>query len=158
MKQQLETKIGEANSKIAMLTKSEHKYTELYLEAPKESQEEELPYLSDNKDRRTGRIIMKLTGAINLANRKSLKNEIIAIVRVDGSTKYTSRATKNRWDESINFQVDRALEVELLICEKGAGILACTWFKLSDLEEHHDRKFGENRANLEMNEKYTINQ
>lgn len=150
MKAELEEKITEANLKISILSKSEHKYNELYLEVP-DAQDEEM-YLSDNKDRRTGRIIMKLVGAINLSSRKSLKDEIIAVVKIDGSVKYTSRATKSRWDENINIQVDRSLEMEVLVKEKNGPILATSWFKLSDLEAHLDTKYGKTRQGLDMDE------
>ena len=101
---ELEEKIAEANFKVAMLTKAEHKYLELYVQSSSPKQDDDSLYLSDNQDRRTGRIIMRLIGAINISNRKSLKDEIYAVIKVDGSTKYTSKASKNRWDENINFQ------------------------------------------------------
>jgi hypothetical protein len=104
MRPQLEDKVSEANAKIQMLTKAEHKYSELLVASSEESPDDEILYLSDNRDRRTGRIIMKLTGAVNMANKKSFKDEMVAIVKVDGTTKHTSRATRNRWDENLNFQ------------------------------------------------------
>jgi hypothetical protein len=89
-----------------MLTKAEHKYSELLVQGAAEETPEtdEILYLSDNRDRRTGRVIMRLTGAINITTKKSSKDEMVAVIKIDGTTKHTSRATKSRWDETLNFQ------------------------------------------------------
>lgn len=74
-------------------------------------------------------------GASNLTERKSLRDEIIAVVSVDGIVKAATRGTKTKWDESFDIPLEKALEVEISIFEKNGPIVGLIWFKLIDLEE-----------------------
>jgi hypothetical protein len=100
-KPELEEKIAEAAFKINILGKAEHKYSDLLIDA-QEAIDDEL-FLSDNQDRRTGRIKIKLIGVINLS-RKASKDDLVAVIKVDGTTKYVSKPVKSRWDEQADFQ------------------------------------------------------
>lgn len=91
----------ESNSKIQLLTKSNSKYADLHISNVKEEEESTI---LDSKDRKTGRIKFKIIGAANLAARKTQKDDIQAKIKVDGCFIYSSRLSKNRWDESLDLQ------------------------------------------------------
>lgn len=93
-------KVEELNSKIQLLSKSNSKYADLIMSDVREEDES----LLDTKDRKTGRIKFKLVGAANLASRKSQKDEIQAIIKVDGCLIFSSRLAKIKWDENVDLQ------------------------------------------------------
>lgn len=88
---------------------------------------------------------MKLSEAVNITGRKSLRDEIIAVISIDGTIKYQTKPTKAKWDETIDLQIDRGMELELKISEKGGQILALIWFRFKDLVDDLDAKYGQTR-------------
>lgn len=84
---------------------------------------------------------MKLIGASNLAERKSLRDDIFATISVDGIQKYTSRGTKSKWDEVFDVILDKALEVEIGIFDKSGQMLGLVWFKVQDLDDDLNAKY-----------------
>ncbi|KAJ3299239.1 Serine/threonine kinase [Borealophlyctis nickersoniae] len=135
---ELEEKLGEANGKVALLNKAVHRYSGLYVE----DEENDEGYLMDVRQRRTGRLKLRLIAANNLPNRRYTHDEIIAIVRIDGSPKYVSRPTRHRWDETADIPIDKGQEVEIAVYEKGGVLLALQWFKIQDLEDDLKVKYG----------------
>ncbi|KAJ3034450.1 Serine/threonine kinase [Rhizophlyctis rosea] len=135
---ELEEKLSDVVAKVAFLTKAEHRYAGLYVEDDENDEE----YLQDVRQRRTGRLKIRLIGATNLPGRRASHEEILAIIRVDGNKKYTTRPTKNRWDEMIDIQVDKAQEVEISVYEKGGVLLSMIWFRIYELEDDLKVKYG----------------
>ncbi|KAJ3401844.1 hypothetical protein CcCBS67573_g05506 [Chytriomyces confervae] len=130
---ELKDKMAESNAKIAVLEKAKHRYSALYVAPPADDQEEAL---AEIRRKCNGRLRLKLIGASNLVGRTAAQNEIIATVAIDGNSKYTSRRSSTRWDETLDVQVDRAQEVEICVYSHPGGmLLGLVWFKLGDLEE-----------------------
>ncbi|KAI8838210.1 kinase-like domain-containing protein [Chytriomyces cf. hyalinus JEL632] len=130
---ELKDKMAESNAKIAVLEKAKHRYSALYVAPPADDQEEPL---AEIRRKCNGRLRLKLIGASNLVGRTAAQNEIIATVAIDGNSKYTSRRSSTRWDETLDVQVDRAQEVEICVYSHPGGmLLGLVWFKLGDLEE-----------------------
>lgn len=50
--------------------------------------------------------------------------------------------------------MDRAGEIEIFVVDKAGSILSFVWFHLSDLVQHLDKKYGAERAGLEMEESW----
>jgi hypothetical protein len=67
--------------------------------------------------RRTGRLKIRLNGAVNLSGKRSSKDYFI-IVRIDGQVKASSRSGSKRIDESLDIQIDKAQEIEFAVYEK----------------------------------------
>jgi hypothetical protein len=94
---------------------------------------------------------MKLIEAVNITGRKSLKDEIVCYISIDGILKFQSKPSKAKWDEVIDVQVDRGLELEIKVAEKNGTILALIWFRLNDLVDDLNDKLGMERPeNLEV--------
>ena len=94
-------KVEESNSKIHLLGKSWTKYSDLNINPVKEDDDYNIV---DNKPRKTGRLKFRIIGASSLATRKSSKEEIQAKIKVDGSLMFSSRLSKNKWDENVDVQ------------------------------------------------------
>ncbi|TPX64063.1 hypothetical protein SpCBS45565_g06148 [Spizellomyces sp. 'palustris'] len=109
-------KIAEANAKLAFLQKAEHKYSGLSVS----DEEEEEGYLADVRLRKTGRLRARIIGASNLPGRRSSKDELVAIVRVD----------------------DKAQEVEIAVYDRNWTLLGLVWFRLWELEDDLKAKYG----------------
>ncbi|KAI8588262.1 kinase-like domain-containing protein [Geranomyces variabilis] len=135
---ELMDKIAEANAKTAFLQKAEHKYSGLTVV----EDEEEEGYLADVRMKKTGRLRAKIIGATNLPGRRSAKDEIMAIVRVDGVIKHETKPTRNQWQETIDIQVDKAQEVEIAVYDRSWTLLGLVWFRLWELEEDIKVKHG----------------
>ncbi|KAJ3166445.1 Serine/threonine kinase [Geranomyces variabilis] len=135
---ELMDKIAEANAKTAFLQKAEHKYSGLTVV----EEEEEEGYLADVRMKKTGRLRAKIIGATNLPGRRSAKDEIMAIVRVDGVIKHETKPTRNQWQETIDIQVDKAQEVEIAVYDRSWTLLGLVWFRLWELEEDIKVKHG----------------
>ncbi|RKO87475.1 kinase-like domain-containing protein, partial [Blyttiomyces helicus] len=146
--QELEEKLAEANAKVCFLAKAEHRYATLSVD---DDESGDL-YMIDPGQRRTGRLKISLLGATNLPGRRSSKDEIVAIVRIDGVVQYTTRPTKHRWDESHELQVDKAQEVEVAVYEKTGLLLALSWFRLWELEEDLKLKYPAGHENADIPE------
>jgi Phorbol esters/diacylglycerol binding domain (C1 domain) len=102
--------------------------------------------------RRSGLLKIKLVGASNLTDRKSLRDEIVAVISVDGIQKYTTRGTKTKWDEVFDIPLEKALEVEIAIFEKGGQLLGMVWFKVKDLEDDLNTKYPTRLRTLDVTE------
>ncbi|RKO97375.1 hypothetical protein CAUPRSCDRAFT_10947 [Caulochytrium protostelioides] len=136
IRQDLEQELHEVNTRIKMLTTAAHRYKGLTVGAADDGED---GALEEVRERRTGRLKLKLIGAINLMGRKSAKDELIAHVKVDGTRKATTRPTKQRWDESFDIQIEKAQMVEITIHERSGAFLGMRWFRLADLEENARR-------------------
>jgi hypothetical protein len=134
----LDHQLTTSKAKQNILLRSKNRYSQLYVPSGPSQDDSEL---GDYNSRRTGRLLIRLVGAANLAERKSMKDDIIAIVSVDGITKHHTRGSKAKWDETTEILLDRAIEVEISIQEKGGRMLALTWFKVAHLDEFLSHKF-----------------
>ncbi|KAI8926555.1 kinase-like domain-containing protein [Entophlyctis helioformis] len=142
-KAELDQQLAEAKGKESLLIKAKNKFTQLYVA---EDEQEDSAHIVDNALRKTGRLSMKIVGAANLTGRKSIKEEIVAEIYVDGIKKYTSRPTRQKWDEVADLTLDKALEIEINVRERGGPMLGICWFKINDLEEHLVKTYGAGRA------------
>ena len=175
IKTELETKLAEANAKVSYLLKSEQQFAALQV-----SDENESPgdlddigftgiffhfalYISPLLDiglKRTGRLKVKIIGGVNIPGKRSSKDEYYAVIIVDGYIKATSKAAKNRIDESFEIQVDKAKQIEIAIYDRpsqSAGtsvrspLLAFVWFNIADLQDDLLAKLGPNYAEKGLN-------
>ncbi|KAJ3184872.1 Serine/threonine kinase [Gaertneriomyces sp. JEL0708] len=145
---ELMEKISDANAKIAFLQKAEHKYSGLSVD----DEEEEEGYLADVRLRKTGRLRMRLGGATNLPGRRSARDELVAIVRVDGTKKYETRPTKAQWNETVDIQVDKAQEVEIAVYDRSWTLLGLVWLRLFELEDDLKAKYGGAYEHVDVDE------
>ena len=169
VRMELEEKLSDVVAKVAFLTKAEHRYAGLYVDDENENEEEylqgnshhhptsrvyqllkQLP--SDVRQRRTGRLKIRLIGATNLPGRRASHEEIFAVIRIDGNKKYSTRATRNRWDEHIDIQVDKAQEVEIAVYERGGVLLSMIWFRIFELEDDLKVKYGGSHETQDVEE------
>lgn len=97
---------------------------------------------ADVRLRKTGRLKAKILNAANLPGRRSSKDELVAVIRVDGTVKYQTKPTKTQWHEYIDLQVDKAQEVEIAVYDRNWTLLGLTWFRLWELEEDLKTKYG----------------
>ncbi|KAH6565313.1 hypothetical protein BASA50_008961 [Batrachochytrium salamandrivorans] len=141
-KARLDQKLAEAKAKETLLLKAKNKLDQIYV---KDSTSEDELHIFDTSIRKTGCVSMRIAGAANITGRKSQREEIIAQVVVDGTLKYTTRPSRQKWDESTEFTIDKALEIEINILEKGGTLLALCWFKVADLDDHLEKLFGVSR-------------
>lgn len=65
---------------------------------------------------------------------------------IDGSFKYQSKPSLGKFNDLVDIQVDKGLEVEIRICERGGQILSLIWFKLKDLIDDLNAKIGKERT------------
>ncbi|KAI8894225.1 kinase-like domain-containing protein [Globomyces pollinis-pini] len=143
-RQDLESQLAAAKIKEQLLVRAKNRYSQLYV--PTDVSEEDPAALHDTNERRTGRLRMKLCEAIHITDRKSARDDIVATVAIDGVVKFTTRPSKSRWDEIVDVQVDRGLEIEIKVFERSGQLLALIWFKIKDLMEDLDVKYGKART------------
>ena len=143
-KADLEAQVALSKAKEALLAKAKIRYSELYVAGAAELEDEPASTIDSSK-KVSGRIKLKLSDALNITTKKSAKDEIIAHVVVDGQTMHKTKPAKIKWDETIEFQVGRASEMEILILEKDGRLLALMWFRLADLALDLDQKHGIDR-------------
>nr|KAJ3412449.1 Serine/threonine kinase [Polyrhizophydium stewartii] len=141
-KAELDQQLAEAKAKEALLLKAKAKFDQIYVRV---DDQDDSAHMLDAQQRKTGRLSMKLMGAANITGRKSQRDEIFAQVFVDGILKYTTRPSKQKWDETTELSIDKALEVEIIILEKSGSLLSMCWFRVADLDEHLDKRFGSTR-------------
>ncbi|KAJ3304883.1 Serine/threonine kinase [Kappamyces sp. JEL0829] len=147
--QELEAQLSASKAKEQLLIKAKNRYAQLHVVQDEDVADEVVTH--DTGGRKTGRLKLKLVEAVNITGRKSLKDEIICQVSIDGVVKFQSKPSKGKWDEQTDIQVDRGLELEIKVTEKNGTILALIWFRLADLVEDLDGKLGSERAsNLEV--------
>ncbi|KAI9193290.1 kinase-like domain-containing protein [Polychytrium aggregatum] len=137
---ELRDKIVEADSKITFLRKAEKAYSDMYVADPRDENEEGL--LNEvGSSRKTGRVKVKMLACQNIPGRRG-DDLIVAEVRVDGHRKGMTRPVKSKWDEYIEFQVDKASEIEICISDRSGPstiLLSFLWFKLSTMEDELKR-------------------
>ncbi|KAJ8331322.1 Serine/threonine kinase [Batrachochytrium dendrobatidis] len=141
-KARLDQRLAEAKVKEMLLFKAKTKLDQIYL---KDNEHEDDSHIYESSKRKTGKLSVKVIGAANITGRKSQREEIIAQVLVDSVLKYTTRPSRQKWEESMDLTVDKALEVEINILEKSGALLAMCWFKIADLDENLEKRFGINR-------------
>jgi hypothetical protein len=112
--QELDTKIFDATQKINMLNGAIKQFSGLVVGSPVIDEEQE-NYAKGL--RRTGRLKIRLNGAVNLSGKSSSKNYFI-VVRIDGNVKATSKSGSKRIDESLDIQINKAQEIEFAVYEK----------------------------------------
>ncbi|KAI8614387.1 kinase-like domain-containing protein [Chytriomyces sp. MP71] len=139
----VEEKLMECQSKVTLLSKSRQRYKGLDLDdmgLPMLPNEEAAAAAFSNmykisKRPQSGRLFLKFLVANALPNKMKYKSETFAVIKVDGVQKaQTKPSLTNKWMEDFEIPVEKALEVELCVYEKGGGILALVWFKLAELE------------------------
>ncbi|KAJ3079706.1 Serine/threonine kinase, partial [Quaeritorhiza haematococci] len=145
---EVEAKLQEVREKISFLSKAEQKYAKLNV-----ADEEEEEQLGEVRQRRTGRLRIRLIAALSIPGKRTSDAQFYAVIRVDGQRKATSRPTRQRWDDHYDIQVDKAQQVEITIYDTsygGGGVLSLVWFKLSELEEDLKTKFGPEWGKMSM--------
>ncbi|KAJ3401423.1 Serine/threonine kinase [Chytriomyces hyalinus] len=136
---QVEEKLIECQSKVLLLSKSRQWYKGLDLE------DNGLPSLPNDKPSSavyktakrpfSGRLSGKFLLATALPNKKQYRADTYAVIKIDGVQKaQTKPSSHNQWMEDFDIAVEKGLEVEICVYEKGGGILAMLWFKLAELE------------------------
>ncbi|KAJ3282065.1 Serine/threonine kinase, partial [Blyttiomyces sp. JEL0837] len=144
--QQVEEKLVESNSKVALLMKAQQRYQGLDIGSDIENTtgtgEEDgtaPPSTSSVKATKrrplSGKLTVRLVGASGVPNKKSSRSDTYAVVKVDGVQKARTRPSRVKWLEDFEIQVDKGLEVEICVYEKGGGILSLVWFKMSELDD-----------------------
>ncbi|KAI9336353.1 hypothetical protein BDR26DRAFT_1008906 [Obelidium mucronatum] len=142
--QQIEEKLIECQSKVSLLLKSRQRYKGLDLEdasdglplLPTDPSSSESPMMyKANRRPQSGRIHIKLLAATALPNKKHSKSDTFVVVKIDGVQKAQSKfSLTNKWFEDFEIVVEKGLEVEICVRERGGGILALLWFKLAELD------------------------
>ncbi|KAL3893923.1 MAG: hypothetical protein SGCHY_005565, partial [Lobulomycetales sp.] len=174
---ELDVKISEATAKIHLLNSALKQFSGLVVGGGTPSlsvtdgDDEEMNMISKGL-RRTGRLKIRLQGAVNLSGKRSGRDgDYFVIVRVDGSTKATSRSATKRIDESFDIQVSKAQELEFAVYEKYVSadapaddrnasgsaakrtLLAFVWFSVAELEEDLQDKLGEAYSQRSLHDK-----
>jgi hypothetical protein len=145
---ELEGQLAMAKAKEQLLAKAKNRYSQIYVPS---DEGDEVLVNDTNHAKVSGRLRMKLIEAVNITGRKSNRDDIVATISIDGVVKYNSKPTKTKWDEQFEIQVERGLELEIKVSEKGGQILALIWFRLQDLAEDLDLKYGKARLlNLDV--------
>ncbi|KAJ3404437.1 Serine/threonine kinase, partial [Chytridiales sp. JEL 0842] len=137
--QQILDKLNESNAKVAILSKSLQRYGALYFddEENAENREEESRHAQVQRSKAlTGHFHINIMSAVGLPNKQSSRSDTYCVLKVDGVTKHQTRFSKsNKWMEEFQLVLEKAHEVEVVVLEKGGGVLAMVWFKLGELEE-----------------------
>ncbi|KAI8848828.1 kinase-like domain-containing protein [Chytridium lagenaria] len=91
-----------------------------------------------------------VSSAQRTPGRSSNSTEVYAVVRIDGTTKASTKPKTQRWDEAFEFNLEKAVECEVAVYSRPSNVLlALSWFKLTDLVEDLKTKHGNNvPANL----------
>jgi hypothetical protein len=145
---ELEGQLAMAKAKEQLLAKAKNRYSQIYVAS---DDGDEVLVNDTNNAKVSGRLRMKLIEAVNITGRKSNRDDIVATISIDGVVKYNSKPTKTKWDEQFEIQVERGLELEIKVSEKGGQILALIWFRLHDLAADLDLKYGKARLlNLDV--------
>ncbi|KAJ3194995.1 Serine/threonine kinase [Irineochytrium annulatum] len=128
---ELHEKLAESAAKILALTKADHRYAALYVATGEEDDT-----LMDVRIKSSGRLKISLIGATNLPGRPSLQTDVFAVVNIDGKRKAATKQKANRWDESFEIVVDKAVECEIAVYSKpNNNLCALSWFRISELVE-----------------------
>ncbi|KAJ3056882.1 Serine/threonine kinase [Rhizophlyctis rosea] len=84
----------------------------------------------------TGRLKLRLVGTSGLPGKKSHRSDTYVVVRIDGVQRAKTKTSKgSKWSEEFDIRVEKGVEVEVAVYEKGGTVLALCWWKMSDLEE-----------------------
>ncbi|KAJ3386805.1 Serine/threonine kinase [Lobulomyces angularis] len=150
----LEQKIMEASAKIGFLIKSVQQYSGLVVFRD-EDEDDVIPFRSA---RRSGRLKVKLLGAIGYGKRSS-KDDFFCVIKIDSIVKATSKpSSKQKFEETFDIEVSKAQEVEISLYEKVSGghqrspLLSFVWFSISDLEEDLAQKYDQNYSGKKIDE------
>ncbi|KAJ3207761.1 Serine/threonine kinase [Dinochytrium kinnereticum] len=143
----LKEQLSDSQFRITALTKAEHRYSALYVATGEEDDTLMGPFSTnlsiDVRVKVTGRLKIRLIGATNLPGRASTQSEVYAVLRIDGQNKATTRAKTQRWDESFDLPLEKAVECEFSVYSKQSNVLsALCWFKMSDLLDDLKAKHG----------------
>ncbi|KAI8614187.1 hypothetical protein BC830DRAFT_1128686 [Chytriomyces sp. MP71] len=150
----VEEKLLECRDKVAILKKSLERYQTLLISEkdlpplPPDAEMDEpltldtetaIPTPSKSGNTRhpmSGRLRVTLVGATGASTTKPARPETYAILRIDGTEKTKTRASRSKWMDDIDIHVEKGGEVEIAIYEKGAGggVIGLCWFTLFDLD------------------------
>ncbi|KAG0234431.1 Serine/threonine kinase [Actinomortierella wolfii] len=135
--------------KILLLKRALQKYQSLYLPG----QDDDQPSVSGTALKRpmTGTLYIRISGLKNQNNaptRSGRPSETTAYIKVDGALKAKTRPARVgsqgiRWNEEFEIPVDKASEIEILVCDKPEHVpipIGMFWLKISDLVEDLRRK------------------
>ncbi|KAJ1553164.1 Serine/threonine kinase [Cladochytrium tenue] len=156
---ELEARSRTTSTKIALLARAEKNAAALFYEpvgGPSDDDEPE----TDVRRRVSGRLFVRFIGFGKIAGISAQLPDAFAVVSVDGVARAATRPRPQRWDEQFEVPVDRATEVELALFACNAAqldghggkegsldltsqssLMALSWFKLCDLEEHLQERF-----------------
>ncbi|KAJ3288335.1 Serine/threonine kinase [Rhizoclosmatium sp. JEL0117] len=137
---QIEEKLLECQTKVQLLTKSRQRYKGLDLEdaavivTPDTTNDSPIQY-KINKRPQSGKLHLKILAANALPNKKYSRSETYVVIKIDGVHKaQTKMSITGKWFEDFEVAVEKALEVEVCVYERGGGILGLVWFKIAELE------------------------
>jgi hypothetical protein len=142
--QELESQLAASKAKEQILIKAKNRYKQLHVGVDDDAQDALLQ--NDTAGRITGKLKLKMIEAVNITGRKSLKDDIICVISLDGIAKVTTKPSKSKWDEQFEIQIDRGQELEFKVCDRNNTILALIWFRLADLVEDLNEKLGKDRG------------
>ncbi len=75
--------------------------------------------------------------ARNVIGKKSARHDAHVAIRVDSNTRYYSTKARSKlvWNETMEFNIEKASEIEFLVFDRNDGLLGMLFFRLSDLED-----------------------
>ncbi|KAI8899337.1 kinase-like domain-containing protein [Globomyces pollinis-pini] len=127
--------------KLTLLKRAKTRYTQLHVKS-----RDSTVTLPNANERRTGRLKMQICGTANITDRTSDMEKIMAHVFVDGLNRISTKPSKTKWDCTMDIEIVGGLEVEIHVTTETGLIVALVWFKIKDLEDYLDAKFGTNRS------------
>jgi hypothetical protein len=140
----MDSQLQSSKLKESLLIKAKNRYSQIYV--ANEEEQDDAVKTQDGAQKASGKIRLKLMEAVNITGKKSLKDDIVAIVSVDGIVQYTTKTSKAKWDEQCDFQISNGIELEIKVCDKNGIILALIWFKIQDILADLDLKYGKDRT------------
>ncbi|KAJ3112164.1 Serine/threonine kinase [Physocladia obscura] len=136
---QVGEKLVECQTKVALLAKSRQKYKGLDLDDGNllvlAQDESPVNQYKISKRPQSGKLQIKVIAVNGLPPKKSPKSEVYVTFKVDGMVKgQTKFSPTNKFFEDFEIIVEKALEIEICVHERGGVILALLWYKLAELE------------------------
>ncbi|KAI8927990.1 hypothetical protein BC831DRAFT_450572 [Entophlyctis helioformis] len=144
---EVEDKMGEAISKVNILTKAVQRYEGLYVDDEGSVDTDpaavdemagvgSLPSASTpgvgSRPALSGKLIIRPLVALGLPGKKSSKTDLYVIVSIDNNQRAKSRTSRGKWSDELVVSVVKGSEVELAVYEKNGAVLSMLWFKLAD--------------------------
>ncbi|KAJ3290953.1 Serine/threonine kinase [Rhizoclosmatium sp. JEL0117] len=148
--EELKIKMEESNRKVAVLEKAKLRYAHLApssssssLDGSSDSVSAEDSITLERKQRRSGRLRIKIIRATNLSFRLATQYETTAHIFVDSNSKLATKpSVQGTYNDILDTHVDRAQEVEINIySHPGGTLLGLVWFKLADLEQDIAKRY-----------------